>query len=101
MVLVIQKAGDFPFVEKKTRAHHKCQAPQIILLGTLACQCSRQIQPNPSDLKQRNMGKFLIVYKKTSTSLLAIGLKFYSLLIIMLLKLENKCHFCPWQHFSV
>jgi hypothetical protein len=42
--------------------------------------------------------KLVIPYwsSKNSTSLLFIGLKFYFLLIILVLKLENKYHFCPW-----
>jgi hypothetical protein len=38
---------------------------------------------------------FVIGHKKISTSLLVIGLKFYSLLTILVLNLENKSHFCP------
>jgi hypothetical protein len=55
-------------------------------------------------------GKFLLAIKKLmilychhkiSTYLSVIELKFYSLLFILMLKLENRCHFCPWQHFCV
>jgi hypothetical protein len=38
---------------------------------------------------------FVIGHKKNSTSLLATGLKFYFLLAILVLKLENKYYFCP------
>jgi hypothetical protein len=53
---------------------------------------------------EKRKGKFFIAHKKfcdslltikNSTFLLAIGLKFYSLLTILVLKLENKCHFYP------
>jgi hypothetical protein len=49
-------------------------------------------------------GKFLLAIKKLmilychhkiSTYLSVIELKFYLLLFILMLKLENICHFCP------
>jgi hypothetical protein len=41
----------------------------------------------------------LLGHQKISTSLLTIGLNFYFLLVILVLKLEKKNHFCPYNNF--